>query len=419
MDKPILYYGISGRLSRKMDQYIQISGGEPLLMIEKPEVVAEYRDRKLFDRYEVVTVDEALSRYPEPVIWVTFSKAINTARMLGKRVDPLDVHFFEADLEYRPGCSFLGHFISYRASNFSPCCIVSKYPSVKAEGTVEERLDQWKSFETKLLDDIRNDRPNGCMNCPHLVYDFWHKTVKLDTVNFGSCQPGDVCNYKCVYCFAEKFLNDPTKDKEGLTTYEVIEQLSQMPEYNTAELKLNISNGEFTANKDCDEVMDILLRMPWKASFLTNGSIYREKFAEFLKTGRALKVQISLDAGTRETYHKVKGLDTFDKVIDNIKRYELKNVEGFVLKYIFLEGLNDNEADVDGFVDTAAEVGCRKMTISSNLFKPFTPEMRTLVRRMIKRAADAGIRLQRNMNYVTKEDAAFMIDIAKEFDNLG
>ena len=38
--------------------------------------------------------------------------------------------------------------------------------------------------------------------------------------------------------------------------------------------------------ENCDDMLDILLRMPWKASFLTNGSIYREKFAEFLKTGR-------------------------------------------------------------------------------------------------------------------------------------
>lgn len=418
MERPILYYGISGRLGRKIDKYIQISGGEPLLIIEKPEIVEEYHDRRLFDKYEVVTVDEALERFPEPVIWVTFSKAIKSARLLGSKVGPENVHFFEADLEYRQGCSFLGHFISYRRASFSPCCIVSKYPYIMVEGSVEERLEQWKEFETGLIDDIRNNRPNGCTGCPHLVKDFWHKTVKLDMISFGTCQPGDVCNYKCVYCFAEEFLNNPEKDNENMSTYQVIEQLSQMPEYNTPDFKLNISNGEFTANKDCDDMLDILLRMPWKVSFLTNGSIYREKFAEFLKTGRALKVQISMDAGTRETYHKVKGLDAFDRVIENMKRYELGNVDGFVLKYIFLEGYNDNEADTDGFIDVAAEVGCRSITISSDLFKPFTPKMRTLVTRMIKRAADAGIKLRRNMSYVTNDDARFMLDTAGESGNL-
>ena len=161
-------------------------------------------------------------------------------------------------------------------------------------------------------------------------------------------------------------------------------------------------------------MLDVLMKMPWKTTFLTNGSIYREKFTEYLKTGRVQKVQASIDAGTRETYHKVKGLDAFDKVRENLQKYGLRNLDSFILKYIFLEGLNDNKADVDGFIDFCKDVGCNKITISSDLFKPFTPEMKKLIVRMLKRAKKNGIHLQRNMSYVTKADARFLIDNAEE-----
>ena len=413
MGQALLYYGISGKLEKKLNDYIA-KVGEPLCIIENEENVEKYRNRKLYDKYDVITLDEALAKYPDPEIWVTYPKAINTARMIATKVDPHNIHFFEADLEYRLGCGFLGHFISYRMESFSPCCIVSKYPSVKVNGSVESRLKKWQEYETKLIDDIRNERPNPCSGCPHLVYNFWHKTIKLNTISFGSCQPGDVCNYKCIYCFAEKHLNNPRSVTEGYTTYEVIKTLSFMPEYNNSDMWINIANGEFTANRDCDLMLDVLMKMPWKTTFLTNGSIYREKFTEYLKTGRVQKVQASIDAGTPETYHKVKGLDAFDKVRENFKKYGLKDHKDFILKYIFLEGLNDNEADVDGFIDFCKDVGCKKFTISSDLFKPFTPEMKTLIIRMLNRAKENDIHLQRNMSYVTKADAKFLIENAEK-----
>ncbi len=413
MDKPLLYYGISGKLEQKINDYTGMTG-EPLAIIENEENAAKYRGTKLYGKYDVVTLDEALEQYPDPEIWVTYPKAINTARMIATKVDPHNIHFFEADLEYRLGCGFLGHFISYRMESFSPCCIVSKYPTVKVTGSVEKRLEKWKQYETELIDDLRCERQNPCSGCPHLTYNFWHKTVKLNTISFGSCQPGDVCNYKCVYCFAEQHLNNPKSVTDGYTTYEVIKTLSFMPEFKTSDMWINIANGEFTANRDCDLMLDVLMKMPWKTTFLTNGSIYREKFTEYLKTGRVQKVQASIDAGTRETYHKVKGLDAFDKVRENLQKYGLANLDSFILKYIFLEGLNDNQADVDGFIDFCQDVGCKKITISSDLFKPFTPEIKKLIVRMLKRAKKYGIHLQRNMSYVTKADARFLIDNAEK-----
>ena len=78
--------------------------GEPLAIIENEENAAKYRGTKLYGKYDVVTLDDALLRYPDPEIWVTYPKAINTARMIATQVDPHNILFFEAVLEYRMVC---------------------------------------------------------------------------------------------------------------------------------------------------------------------------------------------------------------------------------------------------------------------------------------------------------------------------
>lgn len=412
-NRPIIYYGVTNSIPKKIDEYISMTG-EPVLFVDKDKELYKYTNKKLLDKYEVVSIDVALERYPDADVWVTYRVATNTAKILLSKMAPERIHFFEADLEYRPGCKYLGHFISYRKHNFSPCCIVKQYPIIPTSGTIKERIGHWTKYSTELIEDIRQGKENACSKCPHLQPGFWSKKVKLDTVSFGTNQPGDVCNFKCIYCFAESQLKHLKDDEDGFTTYEIIKQLSEMPELDNSDFNINLSNGEFCVNKDCDAIFDILLKTKWRVSFITNGSIYREKFAEFLKTGRVIKVQTSLDAGTRETYKKVKQVDAFERVVENMKKYPYKDVN-FILKYIFLEDINDNEADIDGFFEVAKSVGCKRITISSDLFKPLTPKMRELALRLMKKAKPEGIIISENGSYLCSADAEF---ITKSFEEI-
>jgi hypothetical protein len=74
---------------------------------------------------------------------------------------------------------------------------------------------------------------------------------------------------------------------------------------------------------------------------------------------------VSLDAGTRETFAKIKGLDLFDKVCDNLVRYSSKGPVR--LKYIILPGLNDNEADIDGFVALCVRLKATAVDVTREL----------------------------------------------------
>ena len=76
---------------------------------------------------------------------------------------------------------------------------------------------------------------------------------------------------------------------------------------------------------------------------------------------------MSIDAGTRETYQKIKGHDFFDKVITNLKKYS--ESEGDVsLKFIILEGINDNKEEIDGFIKIAKGIA-RYIIISNDSYQ--------------------------------------------------
>jgi hypothetical protein len=81
---------------------------------------------------------------------------------------------------------------------------------------------------------------------------------------------------------------------------------------------------------------------------------YRKGLEPLLSKGMA-KAFWSLDAGTEETFEKVKRKkNAFGKVLDNVQRYKEADIfDGFsiVPKYSIVKGLNDNEKDFDGFVE--------------------------------------------------------------------
>jgi len=402
----IIFYGIVGENSvrRNIDKWIGIAG-VPEVFSEKDENLKKY-PKKFLGKYDVLSLDEALARYPDAEIWVTYPKAGVTANHLITKLAPERIHFLEADLEYRKGCSYLGRFISYRKDTFSPCCVTSKCPIVPTSGTIPERLLQWQEYTTKLVDDIRNERPNACQKCHLLKFGAWRKTIRLSEINFGSNQPGDICNFSCTYCFCENTFKRLKNATDGLTTYEVLRQISEMPEYDTDDFIVQLANGEFCANKHCEEMLDILLQKKWKIELLSNMSIYKEKLATLMRDGRVILLLTSLDAGTRETFKAIKRVDRFDRVVENLKKYPTDKTR-LMLKYIFLEGVNDNEADIDGYYEIVKDTG-GIISLSANLTTPYTEKMKELTLRIVKKAKADGIDVSTSSSYITPQDAKFI-----------
>lgn len=68
-------------------------------------------------------------------------------------------------------------------------------------------------------------------------------------------------------------------------------------------------------------------------------------------------IYCSVDAGTVETFRKVKGVDGFDRVCENLREYAKHGP--VILKYILLDGINHTDQDLKGFFKLADEVAVR------------------------------------------------------------
>jgi len=404
-----IFFGISSEshIRNNIDKWVSIAGA-PDIFSERDDHIEKYQ-MKLLGKYDLVSIDEALKRYPAADVWVTFPRVGNMPNMLAEKLPPKRIHFLEADLEYRKGCSYLGNYIIYGRKSFAPCSVAGRYPVMKTSGSIRERLAQWQGDTTRLIDDIRHERPNKCLDCHLINYGFWRTSVKLNTLSLAANNPGDICNFRCVYCYSRKDLKHLKNDRDGFSTYEILQQLSEMPELDTEIFTIRLSNGEFCANKYYKEMIDILLKTKWKIHLSSNCSIYREKLASLMQTGRIFELVTSIDAGTPETFKKIKQVNSFYKVIENLKKYPVDKTR-FIMKYIFLEGINDNETDIDGFYEIVKELGGIAMLandIRTN-FAPYTDTMRTLTLRLVEKAKADGIHVVPNRSFLSPQDAKFI-----------
>jgi hypothetical protein len=119
------------------------------------------------------------------------------------------------------------------------------------------------------------------------------------------------------------------------------------------DLEMQFSTGEIMVHPNRDKIIEML--QGYRTLLFTNATIYSEKLASLMEQG-LLTIMTSIDCGTPETFRRIKSVDCFDKVCCNLARYAATG-GCVVLNYIMLPGINDTEAEADGFVDLAAKLG--------------------------------------------------------------
>lgn len=60
--------------------------------------------------------------------------------------------------------------------------------------------------------------------------------------------------------------------------------------------------------------------------------------------------------GHQRHIKKIKGVDCYEKVIDNAKHYMSSPFLGMNPKYLFVPGVNDNEQDIENFANLCSEL---------------------------------------------------------------
>ena len=300
-------------------------------------------------KFEILPLHEALEKYPDYLIFLSVSDA-NLLFVYNYLIScgvPKEKIKYSDHVEYRKGCQSLLTAFHVGPRNLKVCCISPYNTSIPRKAPMQVLYREYMETFGNLLQDIIENKPTHCDGCPYLVERFWPKNPKVNKIVFDTGFDSDSCNFNCIYCtyknniegryIGEKFID---VFRETLRCFEGVENIF-----------IHLGVGEISVAHWKDEVLNLLKAKKWYSYIHTNASVYNSDIAEMIKEGY-MTINVSLDSGTSRTFSKIKGVDCFDKVVENLLKYS-ECGHGVHLKYIILPEINTNPDDVDGFLDIA------------------------------------------------------------------
>lgn len=319
-------------------------------------------------RVEILSPEEALRRWPDAGIMVT--SRVYKYQIIGQLVTDAGIPP-ERILNYEPvarrrSCIYLECMMIAARHRLYLCDSWFEGvlpPYVRFDGDCKTSMDQCLAWREEILRGLAENRPTVCKDCPYIKEDYFPAEDKVRIFNYSEA---GACNFKCSYC--SYFEN--TKRAEPAGKYIDCGELFQEMERRgmlSEDLSVDLTCGEISIHPQKDEIYDAIKNAPFIAS-CTNAAVYDVRIAQLMEEGRGA-INVSMDAGTAETFRKIKGHDMYQAVCENLKRYS--QTGGVVeLKYIVLPGINDNEADIDGFAALCSEVNADMVSITYDLNQP-------------------------------------------------
>lgn len=193
--------------------------------------------------------------------------------------------------------------------------------------------------------------------CPQYKRGYYASEPKIRLIgNYNA----DYCELACVYCFLQELGMD--KKPRSIAFHEWLSMLLRSNAISDA-LVLHLCPTEKTVDKDMEQSLTVCAENldAFEAIHLFSCCYaYREGMEPLLAKGAA-KAFWSLDAGTEETWEKIKRKKGgFGRVLENVGNYQKHDAFGgasIIPKYSIVKGINDNERDFDGFVDICKRFG--------------------------------------------------------------
>ncbi|GHV53407.1 hypothetical protein FACS1894216_11340 [Synergistales bacterium] len=360
-----IFYGAGENARLNLRQWIKETG-EPVCFADKDSRKwgKHFSDSlqmgNSVEGYEIISLIDAINKYPDYELYLTLANTnllSVTEQLIGEGIPKERIHYFE-DVEYRRGCDIFGEYIYLSSFRIATCCApynksIPYTDVVHSEDSVRRCIREFRQWINTTLELMRTDSPTDCDGCATLKWGYYPKNPKIKQVNVAGFA-NTTCNFRCIFCNQ----NDTVfkGSKQLLDGYDIHRILSD--EFGDSIQYVVVDDGEISMLPHRDKLLNLIKEKGWGASILTNASVWNDDIAQILSKTSSC-IQVSLDSGTAETFCKVKGINAFHKVVENLKRYAQTGGR-IELKYILLPGLNDGFDDINGFLRIANDLkACR------------------------------------------------------------
>lgn len=201
---------------------------------------------------------------------------------------------------------------------------------------------------------------NNCINCPYIVDDYSKKVSSLDFVVLSHWK---CCFLDCVYCQDKK-----TDDLLTVNHFDIMPVIEQLIDSGliSKETQIIFDCGDATLHPEFDKLMYFFINYGMKNIIVKTSALrFCQSVADAISRN-ILQLVISIDAGCPYIYEKVKGLNKFDLMISNLKRYleyEDKSRKHIALSYNLVEGINDNKKELIDWFMFSRNLGVKKLIL--------------------------------------------------------
>jgi len=304
-------------------------------------------------------------------------------------------------------CHFMKHSIHFFYDEIRACCTNIPgpvfYPDYKDEAVDWNYIYNERKRLVKQINSFfeKESCPSCCKGCCEIdsyytntpVEKFDNKIEKMYFHNHMSC------NAKCTYCTYGYI--------ERGYRYRVLPLVKSLIEKEilSRNAQVYMSGGEITISPEFEELLSTLLNYLYsQIEILTSGIKYCKSIEQAFVQNKC-KLVISLDSAVPETYKKIKQVDCFNKVVENIKNYieasdNAKN--NITMKYILVDGVNDNINEISGFITLVKSLGINNIRMDFDYEKyKFTRDIKVpeyyfeLYQNFNKLSNEAGLNVQK------------------------
>ena len=205
----------------------------------------------------------------------------------------------------------------------------------------------------KMFEEIQKGKKEACQGCIFLS-NVKEKPKLTSNISHLSIEHHSVCNLRCSYCSETYYGGKRSK-------YNVVEFISYLSKNNALKNCNQVvwGGGEPTLDKSFEQILEGIeghANPKLYHRVFTNSVRYSEAITKFLKKG-LIKIVTSIDAGTPETFLKVRGRSKLTNVFENLNTYSKIDPTAVTIKYIFTDE-NFSENEIDNFI-----LNCKKYNL--------------------------------------------------------